>query len=385
MIRTFRNIFPTTVLLCIIAVLVFVGVAFAQDKKECKDKEKKESQKVVESKKNKNKNTNKNQDKNYEVNSDPNQKFEIAPNFVLEMPSLPEPPKIKTKFKVDSAEKSIEVNEKVNISFCVSKGRIKINGWNRNEIRAFVDGSDQIGLKVIEKNQKSKKPVWVMVLGYDPAKKETYRGNECISGKIIELDVPFGATINVKGGVGGTTIDSVATVKLKNVGGDVMLNNIKNGIDAINYEGNIVVNRSGGSISLETTTGNIIAVGASPSDFGDTFKAKTSSGAVVLQEVEYRQAEVYSNSGSVKFIGKILSNSQYEFTTIDGSITLQAPKNSSADLNATYGGSFSSKIPLENIIKSGDSKVRTLSASMGEGGAKLILKTYNGAILIELP
>lgn len=388
--RTLKNIFPTTVLLCIIAVLVFVGTSFAQDKNECKDKEKKESQKVVNSKHNKNKNLNKNNRKNLNKNTK-NDRITVrtvglAPNIVLEMPvPPPKPLRIENKFKGDSAEKSIEVNEKVNISFCVSKGKIKINGWNRNEIRAFVNGSDQIGLKVIEKNQKSKKPVWVMVLGYDPAKKETYRGNECISGKVIELDVPFGASINFKGGVGGTTIDSVANVKLKKVGGDVMLNNIKNGIDAINYEGNIIVNKSGGSMSLETTTGNIVAVGASPSDFGDTFKAKTSSGAVVLQEVEYRQAEVYSNSGSVKFIGKILSNSQYEFTTIDGSITLQAPKDSSADLNATYGGSFSSKIPLENITKSGDSKVRTLSASMGEGGAKLILKTYNGAILIEIP
>jgi hypothetical protein len=382
MIKILRNIY-LSILLCTIAISLCVGVAFAQESKDCKENEKKESPKVVKSPQIKDKN--KVEKKSAQPDPLRNKIFVPSPNLIVEMPSPTFPPKVKAKYKGDSAEKSIEVNEKVNISFCVSKGKIKINGWNRNEIRAFVDGSDQIGIKVVEKSQQNKKPVWVMVLGYDPASSIGYRRNECISGKVIELDVPFGAMVNVKGGVGGTMIDSVANVKLKNVGGDVMLNNIKNGINAINFEGNITVKGSGGSMALETTTGNIVAVGASSSDFGDTFKAKTSSGAVVLQEVEYKQAEVYSNSGSVKFIGNILCNGQYEFTTIDGSITLKTPKDSNADLTATYGGSFSSKIPIENIKKSGDSKVRTLTGTLGEGCAKLILKTYNGAILIELP
>lgn len=374
MTKTFKNVY-LSILFCTIAILISVGAAFAQspqDDKECKDKEKEKAAKAV--------NVNKNKDK------DSNKTWNVKPRIVVKGAKLtlaPPRPVSGFKSKRDSDEKSIKVNGKSIVSFCVSSGKIKVNGWNRNEVRAFVDGSKQIGIKVIEINRDTKEPVWVKILGFDPDKSEDFKRTECISGKVIELDVPFGATIDAKGGVGGTTIDSVAKVKLKKVGGDVILNNVKYGINAINYEGNIIVSKSGGSMNLETTTGNIVAVRAFTKEWGDTFKAKTNSGAVVLQDVEYRQGEVFSTSGSIKFTGKILANSQFEFTTIDGSITLQIPKDSNADLKATYGGNFISKIPFKNVNKGGDSNVRTITATMGESGAKLLLETYQGTILID--
>lgn len=380
MTKTFKNVY-LSILFCTIAVLIGAGATYAQSEKECKDKEKEKATKSVNKNKSRNKSSNRN--KTHKSNK---WKINSAPKIVVKVPKVPLSPPTPVfgfRTKGDSDEKSIKVNAKSIVSFCVSRGKIKVNGWNRNEVRAFVDGSKQIGIKVIEKSRDKKEPVWVKVIGYDPEKTETPRRSECISGKVIELDVPFGATIDAKGGVGGTTIDSVAKVKLKKVGGDVIFNNIKYGIYAINYEGNIIVNKSGGSMNLETTTGNIVAVRAFPKEWGDTFKAKTNSGAVVLQDVEYRQGEIFSTSGSIKFMGKILANSQFEFTTIDGSITLQIPKDSNADLNATYGGNFISKIPFKNIKKGGDSNVRTISATMGKSGAKLLLETFQGTILID--
>src|SRR5215203_5298967 len=43
------------------------------------------------------------------------------------------------------AEKSIATDAKVNISLCVSEGKIKINGWDRNEVRAFVNEGSEVG------------------------------------------------------------------------------------------------------------------------------------------------------------------------------------------------------------------------------------------------
>lgn len=356
--------------------LIVSGSVAAQEGDECEDK--KEAQKWEQ------KSEKGGSDKAFTKAAEKNKpwKTKVMPGIKVKIPPvpIPAPPR---PFHGDFAEKSIEVSEKVNVSFCITRGKVKINGWKRNEVRIFVDGAKEVGFQVVEKSESGEKPVWVMVLGYDPEKSKNYRRSECLSGRVIEIDVPFGAAIDAKGGVGGVSIESVSRVKLKKIGGDVLLKNIKNGINATNFEGNIIVNQSGGTMLLETTTGNIVTLGAKPSDFGDTFRAKTNSGAVVLEKVEYRQGEIYSTSGSVKFVGGVLFNSQFEFITTKGSITLQVPKDLSADIIATYGGSFRSNIPIKNISKSGDSKIRSLSGTFGKGGAKLIFRTYDGGILIE--
>ena len=106
-----------------------------------------------------------------------------------------------------SAEKSIAVDAKVNISLCISDGKLKVNGWERNEIRAFVNSGSEVGFGVREKNKLSNKAVWVEVLGFDPTKNKETNPDECLSGEEIELDVPRGATVNVKGQASETIIE----------------------------------------------------------------------------------------------------------------------------------------------------------------------------------
>ena len=74
-------------------------------------------------------------------------------------------------FNYDTSEKAIVVDPKVNISLCVQGGNIKVNGWDRNEVRVFVNQGSPIGFKVLQKNRQTEKPVWVMVVGFDPKKK----------------------------------------------------------------------------------------------------------------------------------------------------------------------------------------------------------------------
>jgi len=282
------------------------------------------------------------------------------------------------------AEKSIAVDSNVNISLCVSEGNLKINGWERNEIRAFVSSGSETGFKVLQKNKQSGKAVWVMVLGFDPAKNKETNLDECLSGEKIELDVPRGATVNVKGQASETTIESVGKVSVEIVGGDIFLSGIERGIDAKTYEGDVTVGKSGGAMTLLSTTGNIVAFNVAPSGIGDIFKAKTSSGAITLQSVEHRQMEINSNSGSMKFVGEFLSGGQYTFGTQNGSILLAIPQNSSCKINASYGrGAFNSALPLLNVVKNAASKTQSLSALMGSGDAALNLTTYSGSIRIK--
>ena len=128
------------------------------------------------------------------------------------------------------------------------------------------------------------------------------------------------------------------------------------------------------------------ASSTAPSEIGEVFKARTSSGAISLQGIQHRQIDASSISGSVAFNGEILSGGTYGLTTQNGSIRMSIPQNSACTLSATYGyGSFNSELPFkqqtENISE-GD--VKNVVGTIGAGGnASLRLTTANGSISIK--
>lgn len=281
------------------------------------------------------------------------------------------------------AEKSIAVDEKIKLQFCVSEGNVKVTGWDRNEVRVFINEGSQIGFNIIQSREKTKKPVWIAALGYEPSKDKGKRVDECLSGDDIEIEVPHNATVNIKSRSSKTKIDSVRKVNIKNIGGGIFLNNIAEGIEAATYEGDVTVEKSSGAITLESVSGNILAFDVHAGEIGDVFKAKTSSGLISLQDIGHRQLEIETNSGSIKFNGAFAEGGQYGFGTTNGAIKLIIPPDSSCKISASYGfGVFASELPLKNVVKSQSTSVKNLSATLGDGDCTLYLRTYNGAILL---
>ncbi len=325
----------------------------------------------------------------------PTPKPRSKPNIILVPPNTtplprpnPLPPKPTEAKKVivnesfAPAEKSIAVESKVKITLCVNEGNVKINGWDRNEIRAFVQNGSQVGFKISQKNLKTNKPEWVYVQGYDAQKTKELKPEECLSGSEIELDVPRNATIELKSVESEIKIESVGKVSVKTLSGDINLNDIASGIEAATYRGDIMVERSSGQMVLTNTDGNIIALEVSPSEIGDIFKASTNSGRITLQGVAHRQVGTGSISGSISFEGELLGGGQYSFSATSGSIVLAVLPDSLCKINAWFGyGAFVSEIPLVNAMK----KDQSLSAQLGETDAtcSLNLKTGSGVIRIR--
>lgn len=316
------------------------------------------------------------------------------PKVVPKTPAIvvpPEPaatPQPKTKRKIENtsegpAEKIIAVDQKVNISLCVSSGVLKVNGWGRNEVRAFVDGGSGVGFKVLQANKITKKPVWVMVLGFDPQKNKEPDLDECLEGKSIELDVPFDTVINVKSKESEITVDSISKVRIENVSGGINLRNIKQGVLATTFEGDLTVEEANGPVNLMTSVGKIIVFDASPNEIGEIFRAKSRSGAIMLKNVEHTDLEVSSNTGSLNFIGALEEGGQYRFNTTSGKIELALPMSVSCKVTATYGGSFETQIPFKDIHTFDQGSVRKIIALIGDGDAALTVTTYNGSILIK--
>lgn len=285
----------------------------------------------------------------------------------------------------DTFEQSIKVDPKINLSLCVAQGVVKVNGWSRNELRVYVENGSRFAFKVLEKSSKTGDPVWLMISGID-GKSKYAAPSECISGAQIEIDVPTGASVNIKGQETTTTVDSVRKVSIRTIGGDISLRNIAEGVMASSGQGDVTVEGSEGAMTLESTTGNILVFEAGPSEIGDALKAKTNSGTISLQKVGHRQIEVNSISGSVAYSGEVLTGGSYTLGTSRGSIRLAIPAAASCRISATYGyGRFTTEIPVnietENIF---EGPIKTVVGSLGKGGdASLKLTTNNGSINIK--
>ncbi len=273
-------------------------------------------------------------------------------------------------------EKSIIVAPNASFSLCVIEGLLRVNGWKRNEIRVFIKGGSNVGFKVLERLP-DQQPVWLMATGYDQ-KRVNKAFPECIWGEEIEIDMPEGASIGIKGQETRTVVDRVKKASVKNVAGSIVVRNVSSGVSALTYEGDITVEESKGPLMLESTTGNIVVFEAGPSESGDIFKAKTNSGAISLQALRYRQVEVGSISGSVIFTGSILSGANYSFGTSNGSIRLAIPQASAFKLAATFAsGSFSSELPFKILTEDVRDVGKSIVGQFGTGNDALIKLTTN--------
>lgn len=282
------------------------------------------------------------------------------------------------------AEKSLAVDAKVNVQLCIGNGDVKINGWDRNEVRAMVEEGSFVGFKVLNKNAQDA-PAVIKIVGYDTQKTVVGVVNDCLRGDKIEIDVPRGTSVRLeaKQGQARAEIASVYKADVRSNSGDIILNEIAQGIIAQTYQGDINVENSGGAINLSTTNGNIFAYNMKPIEFSNLFSAKTNSGSISLQALEYPQVGVKSVSGAVNYSGKILSGGQYSFDSQNGSIQLNIPRKSSFAVTATYGsGDFKSEIPLANVVKA-PGPPEKLSGQTGTGDAALTLFTFVGSINIK--
>ncbi|MDM7922274.1 MAG: DUF4097 family beta strand repeat-containing protein [Pyrinomonadaceae bacterium] len=294
----------------------------------------------------------------------------------------PAPPRVPTP-RTDS-EMRMAVDPNVNVKFCVSEAELKINGWNRDEVRVFVRDGWKFNMKVLEKDKTSTKPNWLWITPAEPEAGSVpgYRP-ECLSGRTVEIDLPMNSSLNITGRSTETTIDSVKKVEIKIVEGGISMRNISGGISAFAYQGDLTVENSAGSIAVETTTGNVIAYDVTPGNIGEVFRVRTNSGTVMMQNVEHRQIEANSITGAVNFDGKFLPGGVYSFKTSNGSIRLLLPDDTSAMFEAIYGfGSFNSDYPLEYTMETKMPTGQKVVARLGSGDSNVKLTTNSGTIHI---
>ena len=284
-----------------------------------------------------------------------------------------------------TTERVLKADPRVKLDLCITRGTIRINGSSNDEIRVFIKNGAKFGFKVQETNTKTGLANWAEIIQIAEQKPGFTFTGECIWGEDIEIDLPEAASISIKGKDINASIDTVRRAVVKSIGGALSLRNISGGIDANTGQGSVLVESSTGTMSLESTNGNIVVIDAGPSESGDTFMAKTSRGAISLNDLQFRRVDTKSVAGSIAFNGAVLRGAAYSFDTSTGSISLTLPKDTSCGVQATYTGKIDSTFPLniqtENLIPG---SLKSINAILGKGGeASIRLITNVGSISIK--
>lgn len=284
-----------------------------------------------------------------------------------------------------TSEKAIAADPNVAVKLCIAEGSIKINGTERNEVRVFVRNGRKFEFKTLEKDPDTGKPNWIWITNVSSATPQRGQSSNCLAGDSVEIDMPMNGSINLEARTAGAVIDSIKKATVKIVEGSIGLRNIPNGVSAVALQGDVSVESSGGAIAVETTTGNIMAFDVRPGQIGDLLKARTNSGNISLQQVNHRQIEANSITGSVSFKGKFLTGGIYNFKTSNGSIRLLLPYDTSCQIRASYGfGTFNSSIPMKIVTETETRGGKSFVAYLGSGEASTVsLTTTSGSIGIR--
>ncbi|NIL99772.1 MAG: DUF4097 family beta strand repeat protein [Acidobacteria bacterium] len=134
-----------------------------------------------------------------------------------------------------------------------------------------------------------------------------------------------------------------------------------------------------GSVSIETVSGNVDI----KSDLEELEIEAISSSVDIEATSRLRSASVEIVSGSVEMDGDLHPSGDYSFSAVSGTITLRVPSNAAADYEIeTFSGNidndFGPKPEKAEFLPS-----KSLSFSVGSGGADVVIETLNGTIRLE--
>lgn len=151
----------------------------------------------------------------------------------------------------------------------------------------------------------------------------------------------------------------------------------KTNLELSTYNGSIKVSNLAGDIKGTTHNGKASIYGVSGS-----LKLHTYNGGIVCKRISGDiRLETHNGKINVDYGPKASPVCNASLITYNGGISLRAPKNFSALVEATtYNGSITTELP---ITVKGKINKRSLKGTIGKGEGKLYLKTHNGSVSIQ--
>jgi hypothetical protein len=302
--------------------------------------------------------------------------------------------------RVVTAEQTLPAEATVTLLACVETGDVVVRGWDRKEVRARSNDASRIELRRADATADPNPATRIEVLiARDQA--EPARPGLCSNSGNLELDVPRGSTVQIRGNTGDISAAGVANVRMKTLSGDIELQRVSKSIEAWSANGTIILRNSRGRTRLETIGGEIVASDLATSEAGDEFFVKSVSGEITLANLKHTHVEGYSSNSSIAFTGALAEGGLYTFKSHSGSVHLSLPADASFQLNAKvhHAGEIITDFPIRQVpVKASedprhpatvggpllsDGRLTGVTGSGGRREATLILSSFSGTLHLQ--
>lgn len=269
----------------------------------------------------------------------------------------------------EKIDRSLDVSKSGVVLINVTRGFVKINGWDKPKVQLQGELDDSID-KLIFKNNQNKTLVKIVT------KDQNHWGD----GSALQLFMPYESKLRFKG------VDTIYSIKgLKNglegrtISGDLILEDISDLIELSTVSGDIKVIESSGRLKLESVNGSI--------DYSGEFieaNIQSMSGDVNANIAHTDKLLIKNISGETRIVGNVKNHAKVELNSVSGDISYQPPEELDAkcEIVSQFGGeisnSFTDDRPTKSILQKNN--LRFVS---GEGSGQLIIHTLSGKVTID--
>ena len=244
-------------------------------------------------------------------------------------------------------------------------GNVTIRTWDRSAVR--IQGRHPIGTTV-----------------------EVQAGGALLQ---IEADRPGGPNNPVTYTL---TVPADMPIEVEVIQGDVDVAGTQAGMDIQSVHGSITVVGGADVLALESVQGMVKVTGARGrvnagsvnqgielTDIRGDVQAEAVNGPIHMRGVEAGRVSAETVNGSVSYAGAIRNDGWYRFSTHNGGIDLTIPSNAGATFTAsTFNGTLHTTFPV-TLHEAKEGKEFTFT--LGSGGARIELESFNGTMTIQRP
>lgn len=190
-------------------------------------------------------------------------------------------------------------------------------------------------------------------------------------------------------------IPDQASLRVKNVSGDIEAHNIGGDLDIDEVSGDVTIKDAGRSVDGKTVSGDIHLAGAAgevnlravsgsitASAITGSVEAESVSGDIDLRDIrEASSVRAKTISGEIECETDILPSGRYSFDALSGGIRLVFPASASFEIDAeTFSGRIHTDFP---VTMTGKISPKSLHGTVGGGGATLKVKSFSGTVQIR--
>jgi hypothetical protein len=244
-------------------------------------------------------------------------------------------------------------------------GDVTIRTWDRSAVR--VQGSHPIGTTI-----------------------DVQSGGSLLQ---IDADRPGGPTNPVTYTL---TVPADMPIEVEVIQGDVDVAGTRAGMDIQSVHGSITVVGGADMVAVESVQGMIKVTGARGrvnatsvnqgielTDIRGDVQAEAVNGPIHMRGIDAGRVSAETVNGSVSYEGSIRNDGWYRFSTHNGGIDLTIPSSAGATFTAsTFNGTLHTAFPV-TLHEAKEGKEFTFT--LGSGGARIELESFNGTMTIRRP